>query len=98
MKTAERWPHGASWSARAERAIAANLVQTNAILKTQLETLRIVRRTISLVAPAVHEHDTDGWQRLGTLTADYLRADGRVQRLGNRLGRRLDRLVTQSQG
>src|SRR5215475_8047024 len=94
MKTAERWPRKASWRDRADRAIAANLVQTNAVLRTQVETLIIVRRSISLAASRTHEQDTSGWQRLGTLAADYLRADGRVQQLEKQLGTRLDRLVT----
>jgi hypothetical protein len=92
MKTAEHWPDKAYWSARADRAIAANLIQTNAVLKTQLETLIIVRRSIGLVA-SVLAQDTDGWHRLGTRVADYHRADGRVQQNCKRLGTRLDRLV-----
>jgi len=94
MRTAERWPSEASWRDRADRAIAANLIQTNAVLRNQLETLIIVRRSISLVATRIHEQDTSGWQRLGTLVAGYLRADGRVQQLGKQFGRRLDRLIT----
>jgi len=94
MKTAERWPRKASWRDRADRAIAANLVQTNAVLRTQLETLIIVRRSLSLAASRIDEQDTSGWQRLGTLAADYFRADGRVQQLEKQLGTRLDRLVT----
>jgi len=94
MKTAELWPDKAYWSARADRAIAANLIQTNAVLKTQLETLSIVRHSIGLVATCVPAHDTDGWQRLGAHVADYHRADGRVQQVCKRLGRRLDRLVS----
>jgi len=93
MKAADRWPHKEYWSARADRAIASNLIQTNAVLKTQLETLSIVRHSIRLVATCVPAQDTDGWQRFGARVADYHRADGRVQQACKRLGRRLDRLV-----
>jgi hypothetical protein len=98
MKTAERWPRQAYWNARAERAIAASLVLTNAVLKTELETLRIVQRSIQLVAARVHPQDADGWRRLGMRVADYHRADERVEQLGRRLGRRLDGLVIKRQG
>jgi len=98
MKTAERWPRKKKdWTARAERAIAANLVQTNAVLQTQLETLTIVRCSIRLLATCVDKQDTDGWRRLGTRVADYHRADGRLQQVCKRLGARLDRLVTKTQ-
>jgi hypothetical protein len=93
MKTAESWPRRKCWSDRADRAVAANLIQTNAIIQTQLQTLSIFRRSIGLVATYVHEQDTDGWRHLGARVADYHRADGRLQQVCRRLGRRLDRLV-----
>jgi hypothetical protein len=98
MKAAERWPDRDDWTARADRAIAACLIQTNTVFQTELETLNIVRRSIRLVATCVDEQDANGWQRLGMRAADYHRADGRVQQLGKRLGARLDRLVIKTLG
>jgi hypothetical protein len=97
MKTAERWPDQEYWRVRSERAIAANLIQTNAALQAQSKTLSTIRCSIRLVATFVHEQDIEGWQRLGARVADYHRAGGRVQQLWRRLGTRLDRLVIKTQ-
>jgi hypothetical protein len=97
MTTAEISPDKKYWSDRAGRAIAANITQTNAIIHAELHRLSIVRSRIPLSASWLHERDTDGWQRVGVRLAEYHRASGRVHKAFRRLGRRLDRVVYETQ-
>jgi len=90
------WPDKGYLRVRADRAIVANLLATNAVLQTQLAALSIVRRSIRLGAVQIDEQDANGWQRLGSCVGDYYRAHGRLQQGYQRLGRRLDRMLIAS--
>jgi hypothetical protein len=83
------------WQVRANRAIVASLLHTNALLTARQQTLNLVRQTLRIQAALLRERHSDSsfLQHHHARVADYYRAYGQLLRLGRRLGSRIDRQI-----
>jgi len=77
--------------ARGDRAMAASLFHSSALLVTRRECLRMRRETLRILATHLDKSDTESLHHLGERAADYYRAHGRLRQLASRLGQRIDR-------
>ena len=76
--------------ARANRAIASSLLNTQALLTARRGTLSLLEETLRIHAAYLRHNDPEGLQRLCVRIADYYRAHGRLRRIVERFGRRID--------
>src|SRR5215467_12436210 len=91
QQAAELYPVEDYLKARADRAIAASLLHTGALLVARRESLHLRRQTLHIQATHVRASDPESVHCLGRLAADYYRAHGHLVQIAKRLGQRLDR-------
>src|SRR5215467_4395499 len=91
MNPTDLWVYEDYWQARGDRAIAASLLHTHALLTTRQQTLTLVRRTLRIEAVLLSESGSDvDFQRHHSRVADYHRAYGRLLLQATRLAKRVD--------
>ena len=74
------------WKARGDRAIAASLLHSGALLVVRQECLRLRRETLHIHATHFQKRDTESLHRLARRAAEYYRVHRRLLRLAKRLG------------